>query len=124
MTRIRTHLLAVATAMGLVGTGAALHTGLTSAHATPTVPQDTSISDVAERVVESVVNISSETSGDSPAQMDPFFSDPMSPFYGTTPSRRMQQAKGSGVIVSSDGRILTNSHVVNGFQTIRVTLQD
>ncbi|HET7608730.1 MAG TPA: trypsin-like peptidase domain-containing protein, partial [Gammaproteobacteria bacterium] len=124
MTRIRTHLLAVAAAMGLVGTGAMLESGLTPAHATPTVPADTSISDVAERVVESVVNISSEGTGESPAMSDPFFTDPMSPFFGGTPSRRMMQAKGSGVIVSSDGRILTNSHVVNGFQTIRVTLQD
>ena len=89
------------------------------------IPTDGSIADTAERVVDSVVNISVQHEDKSgPAEQDPFFSDPFSPGFGEEPSARMQRAKGSGVIVTSSGRILTNAHVVNGFEDIKVTLPD
>ena len=86
---------------------------------------DTNISDVAERVVDSVVNIStSRGTNDGPAAFDPFFNDPMSPWYGVDPGPRRQMSKGSGVIVTAGGRILTNAHVVKGADVIKVSLQD
>ncbi|HEY5936152.1 MAG TPA: trypsin-like peptidase domain-containing protein [Kofleriaceae bacterium] len=116
------HLLAVLAVVGLIGTGAA------PAHAAPPANiTDASIPDVAERVVDSVVNISTATGTarkGTPASDDPFFSDPDSPYYGMEPSQRMQRSKGSGVIVTAQGRILTNAHVVNGADNIDVTLQD
>ena len=105
------NLLAVVAAFGLVGTGAALRSGPSVANATPGIPTDNTISDVAERVVESVVNISSthaETEFD--------------PFTGSRSTTAL--AKGSGVIVTASGRILTNSHVVDGADDIKVTLED
>ncbi len=54
---------------------------------------------------------------------DPFFRD----FFGLEsmqPRRRTERGTGSGFIVSSDGRILTNAHVVDGAQTVRVRLKD
>jgi serine protease Do len=124
MTRTRMLLAAVA-ALGLVGTGAALRSGLETAHAAPSALTDASIPDVAERVVDSVVNIStSKAVRGGPAEVDPFFTDPDSPAYGTRPSQKRLASMGSGVIVTSGGRILTNAHVVSGADDIKVTVQD
>ncbi len=91
------------------------------------LPATAGISDVAERVVESVVNISSsQTIADGPAAFDPFFSDPSSPGFGQGfgGDPRMAQSMGSGVLVNASGRILTNAHVIHGADTITVTLHD
>jgi len=123
MTPLRTF-LAAAAVVGLVGTGAALHSGPTAAHATPSVLTDGSIPDVAERVVDSVVNISTSHSVEAgPAVFDPFFTNPFSPGFGD-PSDRKSMSKGSGVIVTANGRILTNAHVVKDADDIKVTLHD
>jgi Do/DeqQ family serine protease len=89
----------------------------------PTTLTNASIPDVAERVVDSVVNISvAAVVRGGPASTDPWYTDPDSPGYGTKPRR--QGSKGSGVIVTAQGRILTNAHVVNGADEILVTLGD
>jgi Do/DeqQ family serine protease len=123
MTPLR-NFLAAAAVVGLVGTGAALRSGTTPAHATPSVLTDGSIPDVAERVVDSVVNISTSHAIETgPVNFDPFFSDPFSPGFGD-PGDRKAMSKGSGVIVTASGRILTNAHVVKDADDIKVTLQD
>jgi serine protease Do len=124
MTRTR-KLLAAMAVLGLAGTGAALRSGPEAAHAAPSAITDASIPDVAERVVESVVNIStSKAVRGGPAESDPFFTDPDSPGFGTRPSQKRLASMGSGVIVTSGGRILTNAHVVNGADDIKVTVHD
>ncbi len=124
MTRTRKLLAAVAV-LGFAGTGAALRLGPSPAHAAPAVMTDASIPDIAERVVDSVVNIStSKAVRGGPAETDPFFTDPDSPAFGTRPSQRRLSSMGSGVIVTSGGRILTNAHVVQGADDIKVTVQD
>jgi Do/DeqQ family serine protease len=125
MTPLRTLLAAVAV-VGLVGTGAALRSGPSPASAAPppSVLTDGSIPDVAERVVDSVVNIStSHVVETGPAVFDPFFSDPFSPGFGDQGDRKAM-SKGSGVIVTASGRILTNAHVVKDADDIKVTLHD
>ena len=95
------------------------------AHATPMagIPTDGTIADVAERTVDSVVNIAvvigSKKGYTNQIQIDPF--DPFSGGFGDE-QRPEQHGKGSGVIITSSGRILTNAHVVDGAQDIRVTL--
>src|ERR1043165_3798164 len=124
MTLLRPFLAAVAV-VGLVGTGAALHSGASSAQAAPpSVLADGSISDVAQRVVDSVVNISTSHAVETrPAGVEPVFSDPFSPGYGDQGDRRAM-SKGSGVIVTASGRILTNAHVVKDADDIKVRLHD
>ena len=94
------------------------------------MPGTASMSDVAERVVASVVNVSSQQAvDDGPAAFDPFFANPDAPgfgpgFGGGDRDPRRAQSAGSGVVVSQGGRILTNAHVVRGADTITVTLGD
>jgi len=116
------NLIAVAAALGLVGAGAALRGGGSIANATPSIPTDGSIADTAERVFESVVDVSITM---VPQAIETSF-DPFSGGFGGSPDdgQVRERAEGSGVIVTASGRILTNAHVVNNAQTIKVTLND
>jgi serine protease Do len=87
--------------------------------------KEVNLSDIAERAVKSVVNISSSRvvrrrHGLSPYHGNPFFDQ----FFGRRPQERRARSLGSGVIVSRDGVVLTNNHVVEKAEEIRVTLSD
>ena len=89
----------------------------------------TSYADLVSRVAPAVVTIRS-TERARAAQQFPFMDDPtFREFFGDrfpqqpqTPQR--VQGVGSGVIVNSDGYILTNHHVVDGALEIKVELTD
>lgn len=58
-------------------------------------------------------------------QMDPFFRQFFgNDFFNNVPKERREKALGSGVIVSPEGYILTNNHVVDHASEVTVTLAD
>ena len=80
---------------------------------------------VVKRVAPAVVNVYSRSVVQ--AQVNPLFADPLfQRFFGATPEmrQRVQQSLGSGVIIRSDGVIVTNNHVVQNGQNIIVALSD
>ncbi|KAI0565073.1 Peptidase S1C [Gracilaria domingensis] len=60
------------------------------------------------------------------APNDPLFDDPQfAKIFGESPFRqRYERGQGSGFIISSDGHLLTNAHVVRAAQKVTVTLTD
>jgi Do/DeqQ family serine protease len=97
--------------------------------ATTSLPSvQTSYADLVSRVAPAVVTIRS-TERTRAAQQFPFMDDPMfREFFGDRapqqqPPQRVEGV-GSGVIINSDGYILTNHHVVDGAIEIKVELTD
>jgi serine protease Do len=91
------------------------------------------LADVAERVVPSVVNISATRALTRRGQGDSFhgeqfrgdmFGNRPPPNHPPVPQDPEAQSLGSGVIVSADGVLLTNNHVVEQAAEIKVTLSD
>jgi serine protease Do len=99
----------------------------------PPLLQKGGFADIAKRVTPAVVNITVSKQATVPMSGMPF--DPMKEFFGLPGAPGLQprqdqapmpdlQGAGSGVVVSSDGYVLTNNHVVEGAREITVTLPD
>jgi len=99
------------------------------APAPATIPAD-GFADVISRVESTVVSVYTTKTVTENYQGNPFVDPFFRQFFGgegpffQVPRRRSEKGLGSGVIVSSDGYILTNSHVVDSATKVRVTLTD
>ena len=87
-----------------------------------------SYADVVSRAVPAVVTIHSQTRVRQPQQY-PFMNDPFfRQFFGERqmqpPPEQQRQGLGSGVIIDANGYIITNHHVIDGAEQIKVDLND
>ena len=83
-----------------------------------------SFSDAAKKAIPSVVNISAtrQVKRRNPLLDDPAFQRFFGDRFNLPPETQL--SLGSGVVVSREGYILTNDHVVDGVTDIQVTLHD
>jgi serine protease Do len=90
----------------------------------------TSYADVVEKTAGAVVRIEAESKGQQQSQtrqspLEDFFRQLPNPGQGQPQQRPpVERGLGSGVIVSADGTILTNNHVIEGASKITVLLSD
>lgn len=97
------------------------------AEAQPLLDQQNSFVAVAERVTPAVVSIDAQRDGrrsdprarNRPQQLPPGFEQ-----FFEDPRARDQEQTGSGFIVSKNGYVLTNNHVIEGADRVRVILTD
>jgi serine protease Do len=90
-----------------------------------------SFAPIVQKVIPSVVQVDvTGKSGNGRGQGSSDMQDQLRRFFGRglqipeQPEMPNQKALGSGVIISADGYILTNNHVVENSKTIQVTLSD
>ncbi len=92
----------------------------------PPSARPASYADAVEPAAKAVVNV--YTSKVITRKRHPLLDDPLfRHFFGDqlgTPRKRTQTSLGSGVIVSPQGYVLTNNHVIAGADEIQVLLQD
>ncbi|MGJ3245859.1 MAG: trypsin-like peptidase domain-containing protein [Elainellaceae cyanobacterium] len=89
---------------------------------TPSLPDSNFVTDTIDKSGSAVVqiNVSRSLGGNVPDFLQPFFGGPPA----QSPYRRMLQGVGSGFVISADGKVVTNAHVVSKADSVSVTFSD
>ncbi|HZR56126.1 MAG TPA: Do family serine endopeptidase [Terriglobales bacterium] len=95
---------------------------------------DNAMETLAARVTPAIVNVAvtshakgEQAQGDAPEDMQQFFGQffgQHAPHMQMQPQQQIEHGIGSGVLISPDGYIVTNNHVIDGAMDIRVTMHD
>lgn len=98
---------------------------------------DTDFTVAAEKSINAVVSVKTFATPRAQQRSNDFFIDPFEFFFGPGnggSQRRQQQQQqelkpqqlglGSGVIITTDGYIVTNNHVIDGAEKVEITLND
>lgn len=134
--------LAVLGCAGAIGLAAAGATSVSVWHSQPALAQDLSnaprtFADVADKVRPAVVSIFTKGTSNGPGGREFSMPDlpPDHPFFdffdqfrrntpnGERPRQRLERAQGSGFLISADGYVVTNHHVVSRASEISVTFE-
>ncbi|MEP3303376.1 MAG: trypsin-like peptidase domain-containing protein, partial [Roseibium sp.] len=90
-----------------------------------------SFAPIVKDVAPAVVNVYASRKVVQQRRVSPFFNDPFfRRFFGnpdkglTRPQERVQSSLGSGVVISADGTVITNHHVIKDADEVRVALND
>jgi serine protease Do len=91
--------------------------------------QNRAFESIAKAVLPGIVNISTTQVIKTRPQTSPFFNDPFfqqffGPDFQGVPREQREHALGSGVVISPNGYIVTNNHVIDKATEIRVQLAD
>ncbi|NRA92894.1 MAG: trypsin-like peptidase domain-containing protein [Psychroserpens sp.] len=84
---------------------------------TTNIAEYPSFVEAADKTVDAVVHVKNTAIVSSPMSLEDLF-------FGRQQSKRAQVGTGSGVIISPDGYIITNNHVIAGSESISITLND
>jgi Do/DeqQ family serine protease len=94
----------------------------------PDAAPQNSYADIVSKAAPAVITIRADKRVRTPQQFpfseDPFFRGLFGNRGPQQPQEQLQQALGSGVIVSADGYILTNHHVIDGAEDIKIEMND
>jgi Do/DeqQ family serine protease len=94
-----------------------INTSLSSTSAKGSGINEVDFTAAAETTVNAVVHVKNVTISRTPSSLMDFF-------YGYEGNQKAQIGSGSGVIISSDGHIVTNNHVIKGASHLQVTLNN
>src|SRR5262245_20485723 len=81
---------------------------------------------IVKRAAPAVVTVSAAKMVESrnPLMEDPFFRRFFGPNFGGPRGPQQQRSLGSGVIIDADGLVVTNNHVIDGADQVKITLGD
>lgn len=95
----------------------AFQTSVSSNHPNLIAAENINFTEAAEKTIHAVVHVKNVTISQGPVTLQDLF-------LGNSGVQRAQVGTGSGVIISPDGYIITNNHVIAGAQELTITTND